>query len=278
MKLVLVLSLAVFVFNAFASIHERLAGTQLSYYTQEFYQQANQRISKEYLFTILNSHHTFHQGQYDVLSTSCKGPNCYSHVSVGYSQARKILFGDLHVQRDGKGTFVQDVYCAKKFYFRQIDDVSNMGTEVNIEHTWPQSKFTSQFDKEMQKSDLHHLFPTDSEANSRRGNFHFGNVSDRHNELKVHACEISKLGHENGEMIFTPPVQHRGNVARAIFYFSVRYKIPVSASEEAILRQWHDEDPINEEEVKRHERVAELQKVRNPFIDYPQLVNHIQDF
>ncbi len=278
MKMVLVLSLALFISNTYSSIQERLSGNQLSYYGENFYQQAGQRISKEHLFTILNSHHSFKQGQYDVISSSCQGPNCYSHVSVGYSQARKILFGDLHVERDDSGTFVKDVYCGKKFHFRHIDDVSNMGSEVNIEHTWPQSKFTSQFDKEMQKSDLHHLFPTDSEANSRRGNFHFGNVPDRHNELRVHGCDISKLGHENGEMIFTPPVQHRGNVARAIFYFSIRYKIPVTASEEAILRQWHIDDPVNEEELKRHERVAELQKVRNPFIDYPQLVNHVSDF
>lgn len=200
------------------------------------------------------------------------------HLSVGYKSARKILFGELYLQNDGRGKFVEDVYCGKKFYFRQVEDVSNMGNEVNIEHTWPQSKFNPRYNKDMQKSDLHHLYPTDSDANNRRANFHFGNVSDREDQLNVHECDESRLGSRNGQMIFTPPSEHKGNVARSLFYFAVRYEMEIPAHEEAILRDWHKQDPVDEEERERHEVIVRYQKVRNPFVDYPELVERFTNF
>lgn len=229
-----------------------LTSNRNAYYGPTF---AAKGISKEELFRVLNTKHT----------------------SVGYSQARKILFGELHGQNDGKGKFVEDVYCGKKFHFNRVDDVSNMGNEVNIEHTWPQSKFSGKFNKELQKSDLHHLYPTDSQANGRRGNFHFGNVSESEDQLNVHECESSRLGSKNGQMVFTPPTQHRGNVARSLFYFSTRYQMAIPQDEEAILRQWHTQDPVDDAERDRHEAIVKYQQVRNPFVDFPELVGKISD-
>jgi endonuclease I len=37
-------------------------------------------------------------------------------------------------------------------------------------------------------------------------------------------------------------------------------------------------DPIDEAEKTRHEIIAKYQKVRNPFIDFPELVEKIADF
>jgi len=263
--------------NALSSINQRLGNNQLSYYGSEFYSQFPSKISKDLLFKILSLKHASNPNGLDNISSSCQG-DCYSHSAVGYSQARKILFGELYLENDGKGKFVEDVYCGKKFYFRVVDDISNMGTEVNIEHTWPQSKFSSQFDREMQKSDLHHLFPTDSEANNKRGNFHFGNVGQREDQLNVPQCDDSKLGNQNGQMVFTPPSQHKGNVARALFYFSVRYKLPIPSDEETILKEWHKNDPVDDQEKANHELIAKHQLTRNPFIDYPELATTIQDF
>ena len=36
---------------------------------------------------------------------------------------------------------------------------------------------------------------------------------------------------------FEPPAEHKGNVARAIFYFSVRYKMKVTPTQEAFLKR-----------------------------------------
>jgi endonuclease I len=37
-------------------------------------------------------------------------------------------------------------------------------------------------------------------------------------------------------------------------------------------------DPVDAEEIARHEVIAKYQKVRNPFVDFPQLVEKVADF
>ena len=42
-----------------------------------------------------------------------------------------------------------------------------------------------------------------------------------------------------------------------------------------LLLKWHREDPVSEKELKRQEAVYQIQHNRNPFIDYPEMVEHI---
>jgi endonuclease I len=74
------------------------------------------------------------------------------------------------------------------------------------------------------------------------------------------------------------PTVHKGNVARALFYFSVRYKIKIPATEEIVLRRWNDLDPIDNAEEVRNEQIYFAQGSRNPFIDFPELANSINKF
>lgn len=261
-------------FSAFSQSDRKLPNGQLAYYGQDFY---SKKVTIDLLRKILNECHSTLTNKPDLISTSC-GVDGYRHTSVGYDSARKILFGEIYKQQDGKGTFVQDVYCQKKFYYRTLSEVSNMHREVNIEHTWPQSRFNHNYDKNMQKSDMHHLFLTDSDANNRRANHEFGEYSNDQDELNVENCDNSHMTHINGHFIFTPPTEHRGNVARALFYFSVRYNLPIGKAEEMIIRQWHKVDPVDAKEIARHEMIAKHQKVRNPFVDFPTLVDQISDF
>ena len=129
----------------------------------------------------------------------------------------------LHLEEDSQGYYVKDVYCNKEF--DRTDGVGPMripnSTVINCEHSWPQSKFSSSFKRNLQKSDLHHLFPTDSRANSIRGNHPFGNVIDSGSRAN---CEDSRLGDPGPiekihSAYFEPPDEQKGNSARAIFYF-----------------------------------------------------------
>ena len=262
-------------FSLFAQTNRKLANGQLAYYGEEFYKG---KISKDFLYRVLNENHTIVANKYDIIASSCVTDQCFRHTSVGYDSARKIMFSELFNKTDTHGNFVQDVYCGKKFYYKTVADISNMSTEVNIEHTWPQSKFSGSFDKNMQKSDIHHLYPTDSDANNRRANHEFGNADSVPDELNVQDCSNSKLADFRGHMIFSPPAIHRGNVARSLFYFAIRYKLFIGPSEEIILRQWHKIDPIDEAEKARHEVIAKYQKVRNPFVDFPELIEKVTDF
>jgi endonuclease I len=273
-SVILCLVLLSFSFSLFSQTNRKLANGQFAYYGESFY---TAKVTKESLFKVLNLDHTIVVNKHDLIASGCQNGDCFRHTPVGYENARKIMFGELFLQKDDEGNFVKDVYCQKKFHFKEVSDISNMGNIVNIEHTWPQSKFTGNFDKNAQKSDLHHLYPTDSSANSRRANHEFGNIGNNHDELNVQNCSHSQLGDISGHFIFTPPVEHRGNVARSLFYFATRYNIFIGPAEEMILRLWHKADPVDANEKARHEAIATHQKSRNPFIDFPELVEKISD-
>ena len=218
-------------------------------------------------------------GDTETLKTELYKIASKNHRALGYNNAKKYLFGQLHLEKNAKGYFIHDLYC-------NIDYTSGAGpmavpdqNKINCEHTWPQSKFTPGFPTELQKSDLHHLFPTDSKANSVRGNFDFAEISQDNGSLDD--CSPSKSGSSNsgtGDDLFEPPTEHKGNVARALFYFSVRYKIQIPRTEEEVLRRWHVLDPVDAAEMERNEQIFYAQANRNPFIDFPELVDSIRRF
>lgn len=281
MKRLTALFLALFTFSVFAQQNQKLANGNWAYYGEEFYNtlSSSKKFQRTFFNRLFNENHSSNQGKYDIVSTQCsKASECYRHTSVGYDRARKIMFGELDTQRDSKGTYVVDVYCGKKFYFRSLDEVSEMHTIVNIEHTWPQSRFNGNYPKEMQKSDMHHLYLTDSYANNVRGNSPFGFVKVEEDLIGGEGCRDSRMALIDDANVYTPPAPHRGNVARSLFYFSMHYNLPISQSEEKTLRQWHKLDPVDADEIRRHDLIAKHQKVRNPFIDHPEVVDMIADF
>lgn len=204
------------------------------------------------------------------------------HHVLGYHRARQILLGRIHLEQVGGEYAVKDVYCLRHFTNRDFRDSANLGPEkipdgnvLNTEHTWPQSRFTGAYPQEMQKSDLHHLYPTDSEMNSTRGNYKFAELSGPTERIK---CATSRFANTSIGFRFEPPPVHRGNVARSLFYFATRYRMRIDSDEEAFLRKWHHEDPVDQSEVARHEIIFETQGNRNPYIDDPTLVDQVSDF
>ncbi|TDP55399.1 endonuclease I [Bacteriovorax stolpii] len=265
------------------------SAAESTYYPEAFMQviakgQVKDDALKTEIYNVLVSNHQRDtKGGRDTLGCDQAGAgNCYGHRVLGYDGARKVLFGKLHLEESNGKTFIRDVYCHKTFSSGagvKPGAIPN-SNQINCEHTWPQSKFTGSFPKDMQKSDLHHLFPTDSKANSVRGNYDFADISQDNGAL-AGDCEASKSGSSNdggSDDLFEPPTEHKGNVARAIFYFSVRYKIKVPAAEERVLRKWNEIDPVDDAEMERNNQIQEAQGNRNPFIDFPNLANYINKF
>ena len=52
----------------------------------------------------------------------------------------------------------------------------------------------------------------------------------------------------------------------------------VSPTQEAFLKEWHRNDPVDADEIRRNNIIHEVQGNRNPFIDMPNLVDSISDF
>ena len=181
--------------------------------------------------------------------------------SLGYSTARDNMYGTL----DNTGGQVTCVYTGRTATFNTRSGANT--NSFNCEHTFPQGFFNS---NAPMKSDIHHLFPTDVTSNSRRGNDPFGVVS---------SSSWSQGGSKSGGGKFEPRDAQKGATARAMMYFVIRYQDYSNhfSGQEAILRTWHDSYPPNAGEIARNNGIFALQNNRNPFVDYPQLVERISD-
>lgn len=235
---------------------------------------------KDEIFELSDKFHVLHSDGSQTLANECNIEDTCTHQrrDQTYSEARKIMFGNLFLENLGTNNYaIKDVYCNIT-----IDQSKGAGPNkipnsqyMNCEHTWPQSKFTSVFPTELQKSDLHHLFPVDMRANSTRNNHPFANVNGKFTHSECHDSLIGVAYDTAKTRAFEPPIEHKGNVARAIYYFSTRYKINIDATQVKFLKTWNNEDPVDQEELERNERIMKLQGNRNPFIDFPELINRL---
>ncbi|MBK9322060.1 MAG: endonuclease [Bdellovibrionaceae bacterium] len=275
------------VLSFFCVAQGAMLSEKIPYYGEKFYEELHGGAQDNGLLirlkAVLKGYHMTRKGQLDEIGASCTG-NCYIHTSIGYRGARYFLLSDFYLIKMPNGYGVHDVYCHRDVTPEDFKRGNGAGpnrlpddTVVNVEHTWPQSKFTGRHPIDTQKSDLHHLFPTNSKTNSIRGNNPFGEVE---RDLQDLDCKNVRTGYASGgrEEIFEPPQEHKGNVARALFYFATRYDMQIDSQQEVFLKKWHKEDPVDETEQIRNQRIFELQNVRNPFIDYPDLVDKVENF
>ena len=122
--------------------------------------------------------------------------------------------------------------------------------------------------KSMQ-ADMHNLFPaiqTDTLANEDIDESPFGGMQE------YQFCE------NKDRDSYGLRKEIRGDVARAHFYMSVRYKIRIPEEREGVLRTWHLNDPPDEWEEKRNTSIEMIQGNRNPFIDHPELAERVRNF
>ncbi len=270
----------------------------IAYYGNEFYRNVGYlwknrkhftgikgRYLKNWLFDILTKYHIPKKGHYDIIENYCSSAGCYRHDPIDYRESRWVVFNELYLLNNSNGRYVVDRYCHEKHNVNP-NSLPNH-TIINVEHTWPQSKFSSNFPKQTQKADLHHLFPVNSRANSERGNLPFAEISKPDYDT-MPGCTDSTWGERKvysekgynpyGSGYFEPPNDHKGNVARAMFYFSVRYKIHIDSIQEFFLRRWHELDPVDDLERRNNNIIFSHQNNRNPFVDFPHLIDAIEDF
>ncbi|MCK9224905.1 MAG: endonuclease [Candidatus Muirbacterium halophilum] len=188
-----------------------------------------------------------------------------NHTTYSYTDARKIMFGEL----DNNDGYAECVYTARLVKTMGIPDPGNM----NCEHSWPQSKFGS-VDSGTKKTDMMHIYPCDSRTNSRRGNNPFGEVFKEKWSDGGAKYGISK----SGKTVFEPRDDKKGDIARGMLYFAVRYNMPIDKDQEEFFKKWNELDPVTEREFLRNSMVEDHQNNRNPFIDCPELINNITDF
>ncbi len=200
---------------------------------------------------------------------------------LGYNSARDAMYGTI----DNKDGNIVCVYTGFTIQANTRGDAFSKG--INTEHTWPQGMFGSD---EPMRGDIHHLFPTLVEANSERSNDPFDEIPDdqttswwyldnKGSQTSIPTENIDLYSEEvSGK--FEPREDHKGNVARAIFYFWAIYQNTNDVSDDAsffngmkdVLLTWHDLDPVDEAEVQRSLGAEQAQGNRNPFVHDTTLV------
>lgn len=190
---------------------------------------------------------------------------------------------------DGK---VWDMYSSTTdfvFGSDQCGSYSREGDCYNREHSVPKSWLGGR-----KYSDAHVVVPTDGYVNNRRSNMPFGEVGSTSyvsngGFSRVGTCSVA--GYSG--TVFEPADEYKGDFARIYFYMATRYTTACGGwsgegssvfsgsfpylkdwTREMMLR-WHQEDPVSEKEIDRNDAVYQLQGNRNPFIDYPELVDLI---
>ena len=157
----------------------------------------------------------------------------------------------------------------------------------NREHLWPKSHGVHYEGKDF--TDIHHLKPADWNVNAARNNKFFGYCQDQETCRSPAHSEAAPDTATDSQR-FLPPEAVRGDIARMLMYMAVRYSGSVPEEENLILTdcpgqdnemgylsdllEWHDKDPVSDTERARNDRACERwQGNRNPFVDYPELVD-----
>ena len=214
--------------------------------------------------------YAFTQGLVDEpLKTALKNFTTTGYITLGYNVGRDRMYES--IDDYGGNDTLECVYTGRRAYVPNRAGAN--AVSFNCEHTWPQSFFN---EADPMVSDVNHLYPTDNNANNVRSNYPFGFVVSG----ITYNTGGSKLGkdYENAT-VFEPRDVHKGNVARSLFYFAVKYGNQggfMSGKMDAALRQWNVSDPVDANEMTRNTRIKQYLNVRNPFIDHPELVDRIK--
>ena len=198
------------------------------------------------------------------------------HQTLGYDNARVYLYNYID-NENGVITCVYSGYQVNSAY----GGTTTYPAPINCEHTIPQSFFD---EANPMVSDLHHLYPTYENWNSTRSNNPFYDIDDNEtakwmyldqSQTTIPSSNIDFYS-EYANSKFEPREDHKGNVARSIFYFYTMY--PTQAGDISQIGdinafyQWHLDDPVDADELERNGQIETYQGDRNPYIDYPELV------
>jgi endonuclease I len=163
----------------------------------------------------------------------------------------------------------------------------------NREHLWPKSHGVGYGGTDF--TDIHHLRPADVNVNSARGNKYFSacGVVNGVEDCRSPAHPEAGDSTATDSQVWLPPMNVRGDIARAVFYMELRYygaggdpdlqltDCPTSVSDNKLaylsqLLQWHKEDPVDQAERERNQRACgRWQGNRNIFVDFPELASSI---
>ena len=201
-------------------------------------------------------------------------------------------FPETDMHPDG---IIWDMYSnATRYYPNKRGD---SGCSLNIEHCLPKSwwgwnKNDDRDSSQVAYKDLFNLNPSDAQANSQKSNYAPGEITEAdkfdNGSFRMTSAKKSPYGY----ICYAPEEQYRGDFARTYFYMVTAYEhlqwsetyaqyvsnesyLMLSETLIDVLLAWHRADPVSDKEICRADRISSIQHNRNPFIDYPELIEYI---
>ncbi|MBR6017360.1 MAG: endonuclease [Paludibacteraceae bacterium] len=212
-----------------------------------------------------------------------------NHTVIAYSGLEPY-----YAQTDFYNDTLWDMYSTCTFYMSHANVAQQAVCDGwNKEHLVCQSWLGSG----PMVSDLFNVYPTDARINNLRSNYPYGVVSGTFSGFSKDPQHhgLGKLGTSttaNIGTVYEPDDQYKGDFARSFFYMVARYRentlnsgngskmftsSPTNLTTYSLsfLLDWHRQDPVSQKEIDRNQAVYGIQHNRNPFIDYPELVEYI---
>lgn len=158
---------------------------------------------------------------------------------------------------------------------------------MNIEHSFPKSWWGGS--KNQAYQDLYNLMPCESGINSKKSNYPMGEVT---NDKQGNGCTKIGTG-TNGYTLWEPADKWKGDFARGYMYMATAYQNlswSGSAAEEILTTgtyptlkewaytlyiKWAKADKVDELEMNRNNAVYKIQGNRNPYVDFPNLMEYV---
>ena len=194
-------------------------------------------------------------------------------------------WGFWSTDRDESGRFI-DRYSSESEWVKSTSQGA-AGAGMNIEHSFPKSWWGGA--KNQAYKDLYNLMPCESRINSTKSNYPMGKVvsGDKGNGW-------TKVGKgTDGKWYWEPAAPWKGDFARGYMYMATAYQDYNWSGEQApqILQQgayptlkewaytlyiqWAKADKPDAIEIKRNNDVAKIQGNRNPYVDFPNLMEYV---
>ena len=210
------------------------------------------------------------------------------HKKISYGSGEDKTWGAFYttdaVVENGQRR-VLDMYSNEKRYFGSKGSaVSGMNIEHSVAKSWWGGTQNNAY------CDIHHLNPSDQNANSHKSNYPLGELTSVSWDNGV--TFVGKANIDGSSMnAYEPCDEYKGDFARVFMYMFTCYQdltweytwmnyekstyptLKPWAVE--LLLKWHKQDPVSEKEVSRNNAVYAVQGNRNPYVDFPQLADYV---
>lgn len=228
---------------------------------------------------------------------TCLQTNYTPNQTLGYGPARDVLYGsiDLNPLNQELSCVYSDFTIVMDYSTDPDPSTHAFNQGINTEHAFPQSMGASD---EPARSDMYNIFPSRIEVNSSRSNCPYNEIVDSDSESWFYLNqELNTIPTNNINLYsekdndatypslqasqqcdFEPREDKKGDMARAIFYFYAIYNSTnqntyLSYADNSFfdamkitLLQWHNDDPVDQEEIDRNNAIKLQQGNDNPFI------------